>query len=164
MTVVKRLDQGVSAILTVFSTLALPVIMLLFLQWPLRDVFQMGSREANDLGQWLFALYVASSMTMATRKDTHLKSEVLSRHFTPENQWRLKQAGLLFGLLPWACFILWAAWPLVVQSVLQWERFSDTGNPGYVFIKLALVVMAGLIVVQALLDLFTPRPQEKAPH
>ena len=52
--------------------LALPLITLLFLQWPLRDYIQVYSREANDLGQWLFALYVAAAVTAATRAGTHL--------------------------------------------------------------------------------------------
>ena len=47
--------------------LVLPIVLLLCLQWPLRDLVQGWSREANDLGQWLFALYVAASLTAATR-------------------------------------------------------------------------------------------------
>ncbi len=31
------------------SLLVLPVSLLLFLQWPLRDLVHAGSREANDL-------------------------------------------------------------------------------------------------------------------
>ena len=153
-----------NALLTLFSLLALPVILLLFLQWPLRDLVQAGSREANDIGQWLFALYIASSITMASRKKTHLKSDVLSRHFTTRTQHRIKQAGLVFGLVPWACFILWAAWPIVMQSVSQWERFSETGNPGYFLIKLALVVMAGLVVIQGLLELFQSSSPSQRPE
>ena len=42
--------------------------LILFLQWPLRDFVQWGSREANDLGQWIFALYVSLAVTFATRE------------------------------------------------------------------------------------------------
>ena len=164
MALFKRIDQAMETLLTVFSGLALPVIALLFLQWPLRDLVQAGSREANDLGQWLFALYVASSLTMASRKNTHLKSDFVSRHFTLKTQHRIKQMGLICALIPWACFILWAAWPIVRQSVGQWERFAETGNPGYFLIKLALIVMAMLIVVQALLELLYSDRTHKGPQ
>ena len=61
--------------------LLLPVVALLFLQWPLRDIFRAWSREANDLGQWLFALYVAICITAATREHTHLAADALARHY-----------------------------------------------------------------------------------
>jgi hypothetical protein len=37
------------------------------------------SREANDLGQIIFALFVAVSVTAATRAGTHLSVDLLAR-------------------------------------------------------------------------------------
>lgn len=164
MTLIKILDCAIKRVLTLFSLLALPVIALLFLQWPLRDLLQIGSREANDIGQWLFALYVASSITLASRTNTHLKSDLLSQGFTPAFQHRLYQAGLIVSVIPWACFVLWAGWPLVTQSLSHWERFADTGTPGYFMIKLALVLMALLMVVQGVLDLFGRPDKTQGPR
>src|SRR5262249_28760821 len=65
------LDRLVAAILSGGRWLLLPVVLLLFLQWPLRDLVRAWSRDANDLGPWLFALYVAMGFTAATRADTH---------------------------------------------------------------------------------------------
>jgi hypothetical protein len=39
-----------------------------------------GIRRANDLGQWLFALYVAASVVATTRAGTHL--ELMPSHVT----------------------------------------------------------------------------------
>ena len=61
------LDRLVESVLAAAKWLALPIVTLLFLQWPLRDLARAYSREANDLGQWLFAIYVAASITAATR-------------------------------------------------------------------------------------------------
>jgi len=61
------LDRLIGHLVAAAKWLALPLITLLFLQWPLRDVFRAYSREANDLGQLIFALYVAMSVTAATR-------------------------------------------------------------------------------------------------
>lgn len=151
-----RLDHWVENILTLFDRLALPVIGLLFLQWPLRDLVQAGSREANDLGQICFALLIASSITRATRAGAHLKSDLLARHLPATLQTMLHKTALVVGLLPWACFILWAGWPSIAQSVLQQERFAETGHSGYFLIKAALMVMALLIIVQGVLDVTKP--------
>ena len=46
---------------------------------------------------------------------------------------------------------------VVVPSVAALERFPDTYNPGYFLIKLALWVLAGLVLAQAIVDIATPR-------
>jgi TRAP-type mannitol/chloroaromatic compound transport system permease small subunit len=57
-------------------------------------------------------------------------------------------------LVPWSLFILYAAWPMTAQSVWQLESFPETFNPGYFVLKIALLLAALLILLQALLDAF----------
>ena len=64
----RLLDGVIGVVLGGLKWLVVPLSLLLFLQWPLRELVHGYSREANDLGQWLFALYVASSVTAATRR------------------------------------------------------------------------------------------------
>ena len=151
------LDRLVAAILEVGQWLLLPVVALLFLQWPLREVVQHFSREANDLGQWLFALYVAMAFTAATRAHTHLAADAVARHYGERTRAWLWRLGVLIGLAPWALFVAIAGAKLVVPSVLAREAFADTYNPGYFIIKLALWVLAGLILLQSIVDIFRPR-------
>jgi hypothetical protein len=75
----ERLDRALGRALDWGAWLVLPVVTLLFLQWPLRDLVHGYSREANDLGQWLFALYVAMAVTVATRAHTHLAADLIAR-------------------------------------------------------------------------------------
>jgi TRAP-type mannitol/chloroaromatic compound transport system permease large subunit len=49
-------DRTITAVSAGALILVLPVSLLLFLQWPLRDLVQAYSREANDLAQWLLAI------------------------------------------------------------------------------------------------------------
>src|SRR5262244_3699314 len=95
-----RLDRALSRVLGVFKWLALPISLLLFLQWPLREYFQAYSREANDLGQWLFALYVAASVTSATRAGTHLASDAVARHYRPATRRLLSHLCNVLALAP----------------------------------------------------------------
>jgi TRAP-type mannitol/chloroaromatic compound transport system permease small subunit len=155
------LDRLIGAIVAGASLIAVPVVALLFLQWPLRDLVQAHSREANDLGQWLFALYVAIAVTAATRAHTHLATDVVAHHYAPRTRDILARAGVLLGVLPWGLFVIVAGRNLVLSSLLGRETFPDTTNPGYFLVKLALWLLAGLMLAQGVVDLVAPR---REPH
>lgn len=154
-----RLDRAIARLLAGASLLVLPVSLLLFLQWPLRDVFHAWSREANDLAQWLFALYISAALTCATRLQAHPAAQVLAQRYPERLRAGLRRAASLLVLLPWSAFILYAATPAVWQSVLQLESFPETYNPGYFLVKVAAWLLALLVLLQALLDLI---PEEAA--
>jgi TRAP-type mannitol/chloroaromatic compound transport system permease small subunit len=128
----------------------------LFLQWPLRDLVRGYSREANDLGQIVFALYVALSVTAATRAGTHLAADMVASHYSKITRQRLNRLGAALGLLPWALFVFVAGKSAVVPSLQQLESFQDSGNPGYFLIKAALWVMAIVVMGQSIIDIFRP--------
>lgn len=153
------LDRFVAVTLRSLQWLILPVVLLLFLQWPLRDLLRSHSREANDLGQWIFALYVAASVTAATRARTHLAADMLARRYRPALRALLVRCGAALGLVPWALLVLIAGKHLVWSSLVSLEGFPDTFNPGYFIIKLALWVLAGLVLAQAVLDIARPRAE-----
>lgn len=150
------LESVVDLILAAAKWLALPIVVLLFLQWPLRSILGMYSREANDLGQWLFALYVAVSITAATRAGTHLAADTVARNYSAARRDWLARAGALCGLIPWSIIVLVTSWSLVRDSTLRLEHFPDTGNAGYFIIKLALLLLAVLLLIEGLVEAFRP--------
>lgn len=156
------LDRPIGYLIAAAKWLALPLITLLFLQWPLRDLIRSHSREANDLGQVVFALFVAVSITAATRAGAHLAADLVARHYPARVRRRFKQLGAAFGMLPWALFILIAGKTSVLTSVQQLEAFQDSGNPGYFLVKVALWVMAIAVLGQSLLDIFRPLAADEA--
>ena len=158
MTLLQRLDRLIGRLIDGVQWLALPLILLLFLQWPLRDIVRHYSREANDLGQIIFALFVAVSVTAATRAGTHLAADTLAQRYSAGTRRRLRQLGAALGLMPWAVFVLIASKETVIVSVLGLEAFEDTNNPGYFIIKAALWLMAITIIAQCVLDIFRPAP------
>ena len=153
-----RLDRLVGLTTGAMQWLALPLVVLLFLQWPLRDIFRAYSREANDLGQIVFALYVAVAVTAATRAGTHLAADTLAQRYSACTRRRLRKLGALVSLLPWALFVLIASRATVLSSLAGFERFADTANPGYWLIKLALWILSLLILAQVAVDLARPLP------
>jgi TRAP-type mannitol/chloroaromatic compound transport system permease small subunit len=162
MTFLQRLDRLIGHTVAAVQWLALPLILLLFMQWPLRDLIHVYSREANDLGQIIFALFVAVSVTAATRAGAHLAADTLAQRYSARTRHRLKQLGAALGILPWALFVLFASKGIVVSSVLGLEAFQDTNNFGYFIIKAALWLMAVVIIAQAAVDIFRLKPADDA--
>jgi TRAP-type mannitol/chloroaromatic compound transport system permease small subunit len=154
MSFLRGLDRLIGQVIAATKWLALPLILLLFLQWPLRDLFHGFSREANDLGQVAFALFVAASVTAATRARTHLAADLLAQRYSAATRRRLNKLGSAIGLLPWALFVLIAGRTTVAFGLRDLEAFQDSGNPGYFLVKLALWFMALLLIGQSLVDIF----------
>jgi TRAP-type mannitol/chloroaromatic compound transport system permease small subunit len=155
-TALRILDRLIGAIVATAKWLALPLVVALFLQWPLRDLVRLYSREANDLGQVAFALFVAVSVTAATRARTHLAADLLAQRYSARTRRYLARIGAAIGLLPWAILVLLISRTTVVSGLQHLEAFQDSGNPGYFLIKLALWLMAITVIAQALVELFTP--------
>ena len=123
------LDRLIGGVIAGAQWLALPLVLLLFLQWPLRDIVRCCSREANDLGQIVFALLVAASVTAATRAGTHLAADTLAQRYSPRTRHRLRRIGAAIGLIPWALFIVYASRNFVLQSALGLEILRRYGEP-----------------------------------
>jgi TRAP-type C4-dicarboxylate transport system permease small subunit len=138
--------------------LALPLSLLLFLQWPLRDLVHGYSREANDLAQAIFAIYVAVAVTVATRRGTHLAADVLAHRYPPHWRARLARAAALGVLVPFALLVLYHGVGPAWSSLAQLERFPETLNPGYFVIRIAVLALAALVLAQALRHLIAPPP------
>ena len=144
------------------SLLVLPLSLLLFAQWPLRDVVGAGSRPANDLAQWVFALYVAFALRHTTRVRGHMAADTLAARYPRALRDGLQRWGQALCVLPWAVFVVAGGAPIVWQSLRGLEAFPDTFNPLYFVIKIAVWLMALLMGLQALLDMLRPaRPEEQ---
>ncbi|CAN5922945.1 hypothetical protein BH11PSE3_BH11PSE3_06990 [soil metagenome] len=149
-------DRAVGWLVEAGRWLVLPVALILFLQWPLRDLVRAWSRDANDLGQWIFALYVSLALTFATRQRTHLAVDAIAQGYSAPLRNRIARWGGFLCVAPWAAFMLWAVWPTMLRSVLALEKFPETYNPGYFLVKVATVLLAVLALLQAVLDLRRP--------
>ena len=150
-------DRTVGRLLDAAAWLALPLSLLLFLQWPLRDIVRAYSRDANDMAQWIFALYVGLALTAATRAGGHLCADFLAERYSRLVRARLAVLGHLVATIPWSLFVLVSGFPATWQSLRQLEGFPDTYNPGYFLVKVAATLLAGTMLVQGVLDILRDR-------
>jgi hypothetical protein len=135
------------------SVLVIALSLLLFVQWPLRDWIQAYSRQANDVGQILFALYTSVAITEASLTKHHLA--IASHHNNADKvnaPWR--SWALLLCVGPWALFLIWTAVPQMLVSVAQLESFSEGNTPGYFILRIALVLLGVLVLVEAVHSIF----------
>jgi TRAP-type C4-dicarboxylate transport system permease small subunit len=138
--------------LSLLKWLVLPISALLFLQWPLREVVQQFSREANDLGQILFALYVAASISAATRAGTHLTASSAAHHYNPRTLQAFRIVANVGAVIPWLAFVAWSGSPMILSALNNFERFQDSLNPGYFIIKMTLWLLAVTLLIASILD------------
>jgi TRAP-type mannitol/chloroaromatic compound transport system permease small subunit len=137
--------------------LVLPLVLLLCAQWPLRDAVAAGSRQANDLAQWIFALYVALAVRQATRRRAHMSADAWARgHLAPRMQAMFHRFGLALCVLPWALYVLASGGLPVWRSITQLESFPDTTNPLYFVIKASAWLLALLLALEAIVEALMP--------
>jgi TRAP-type C4-dicarboxylate transport system permease small subunit len=152
----ERLDRSIAAVIAAAQWLALPLVVLLFLQWPLRELVHAYAREANDLAQLIFAVYVAISIAAATRAGLHLAADVVAHRYSAVARRRLFRIVVALGIVPWALFVLIASKSTIFFSVALLESFQETRNPGYFIIKIAVWIMAVMILLQSIVDMARP--------
>jgi TRAP-type C4-dicarboxylate transport system permease small subunit len=150
------LDRFIGRCCDAAMVLAVPISLLLFLQWPLRELVQAYSREANDLAQALFACYVSIAVTYATRRRVHLGTDLLARHYPIRIRRDLHRAAGLLLIMPWSLFVLWSGWGSIGASIKALESFPETYNPGYFFVKSAVGLLAALALAQSVISVLAP--------
>jgi TRAP-type C4-dicarboxylate transport system permease small subunit len=152
----RRLNALLDRITDAGALLVLPLALLLFAQWPLRDLVGAGSRPANDLAQWVFALYVALALRHTTRTHGHLAADTLADKYPPHVRRAIGRFGHALAVLPFALFVLVSGAPLMWNALRLLEAFPDTLNPGYFIVKCSAWLLALVLALQALADLLAP--------
>jgi TRAP-type mannitol/chloroaromatic compound transport system permease small subunit len=165
----RRLADDLSAIVDfagrAASWLCLPLILLLFLQLPLREIVHGGNNTDNDFGQIVFANFFMLGIPFAMRHDAHVRVDIFHQRFSA--RWRaiIELAGTVLFTLPWLALLGWYALPIVLNSLRQSEKFAETYTPGYFILKLGLFFFVVLVafeavasIIRACLALTFPQP------
>lgn len=133
--------------------LGVVIALLLCLQWPLRELGSSRSLLANDVAQSLFALYVAAALRHAGVRGAHLVARPELTAAGTGLVGTLRRRGAALVVLVWSLYLLIASTPQVLDSLRALERYPETENPGYFLVKLALLMAAWLLALQAVVDL-----------
>jgi len=130
--------------------LCLPLIVLLFLQLPLREIVHAGNNADNDFGQVIFAAFFMLGIPFAMRHDAHVRVDIFYQRLTVRQRAAIDLIGTVLLLLPWLALVGWYSLPIVLNSLFEMEKFAETYTRGYFILKLQLFFLVALVGLQAI--------------
>jgi TRAP-type mannitol/chloroaromatic compound transport system permease small subunit len=143
------IEAAVDRIGSVMAWLVLAVVFLLFLQNPLREYLGRGQFLANDMGQLSHAAVFMIGVAYAWRWDRQVRVDLFYRKMGARAKAVVNLLGTLFLLLPWLTIVAWDAVPTVIDSVRIFERFPETGSPGFFVFNSLLLAFVATMGLQA---------------
>ncbi len=135
------------------SWLAIPVVGLLFLQVPLREIVKAGQETANDFGQLAHAALFMIGCAYAMRWDGHVRVDLLYQRMGTRARAWVDLLGTSLFTLPFLAIVGWYSIPIVAQSWKDIEEFPVDYTPGYFLMKSLLLVFVGLVGLQAIANI-----------
>jgi TRAP-type mannitol/chloroaromatic compound transport system permease small subunit len=133
--------------------LCLPLVVLLFLQLPLREIVHGGNNTDNDFGQVIFAAFIMLGIPFAMHHDAHVRVDIFHQRLTARRRAAIELAGTVLFLLPWLALVGWYSLPIVLNSLFEMEKFAETYTPGYFILKLQLFFFVALVGLQAIANM-----------
>jgi len=133
--------------------LCLPVVLLLFVQLPLREIVHSGYNAANDYGQIVFAWFFMLGIPFAMRHDAHVRVDIFYQRFSAKRRAAINLLGTVLFVLPWLGLLYWYSIPIVMNSLRETEKFAETYTPGYFILKFQLFLFVALVGIQALANI-----------
>lgn len=133
------------------SWLTLLMVLVTFVVVILRYLFNVGWIAMQETITWMHALVFMLGAAYTLRHDGHVRVDVFYRTASPRAKAWVDLLGTLVLLLPVCGFIAWTSWDYVASSWAVHEASKETGGlPGLYLLKTAILVMAGLLILQGL--------------
>lgn len=151
--VARLLESIVVRIGNAAAWLIAAVVLLLFVQIPLREIFATGNGLANDMGQLAHAAAVVCGIAVAQGRGLHVRVDLFAQNWREHTRAWVAIFGTLFFVLPWMGVIAYFGWAPVRRSFGALERFPEQFSPGYFLLKGTILALAALVLIQALADI-----------
>lgn len=143
--------RGNQLIARLVSWGVLAMVLIYALLVALRYGADWGSIALQESVSYLHALVFMGAAAAGLSLDQHVRVDVLSSRWSARRKQWVELAGHLLFLLPFAGFLLWAAWDYVADSWSRGETSREPGGLPYVYLlKSLILVMAVQLALQAL--------------
>lgn len=134
--------------------LTLGMVLVTFLVVVLRYVFDLGWIALQEAVTYQHALVFLLGAAYTFKQQGHVRVDIFYQNFTPRQRALVDLLGDLLLLMPVAIFIFWMSWDYVVVSWELRESSPEAGGlPGVFLLKSAMLLMAGLLVIQGITDI-----------
>lgn len=133
------------------SWCVLGMVLLTFLVVVLRYVFDSGWIALQESVTYLHSLVFLLGAAYTLKHDAHVRVDIFYSRFSERTKAWVELLGHLFILIPVMLFIAWISWPYISDAWAVKESSRDVGGlPGVYLLKSLILLMAGLLIIQAL--------------
>ncbi|MGD2053907.1 MAG: TRAP transporter small permease subunit [Gammaproteobacteria bacterium] len=132
------------------SWLTLLMVIVTFIVVVLRYVFDTGWIALQESISYMHAMVFLIGASWAVQQEAHVRVDIFYSRFSSKTKAWIDMLGGLLLLLPVMIFVGWISWEYVIDSwdVLEGSREAG-GLPGVFLLKTLILVLAGLLVLQA---------------
>ena len=136
------------------SWLTLLMVIVTFVVVVLRYVFDIGWIALQESVTYLHAMVFLIGASWALQQEAHVRVDIFYSRFSASTKAWVDLLGSLLMLLPVMAFIAWISWEYVVDSwdVLEGSREAG-GLPAVFLLKSLILVLAGMLMLQALVQI-----------
>jgi len=135
------------------SWLTLLMVIVTFIVVVLRYVFDVGWIALQESITYMHAMVFLIGASWAVQQEAHVRVDIFYSRFSSRTKAWIDMLGSLLLLLPVMVFIGWISWEYVIDSwdVLEGSREAG-GLPAVFLLKTLILVLAGLLILQALVQ------------
>jgi TRAP-type mannitol/chloroaromatic compound transport system permease small subunit len=136
------------------SWLTLLMVIVTFIVVVLRYVFDIGWIALQESITYMHALVFLVGASWAMQQEAHVRVDIFYSRFSSKTKAWVDLFGSLLMLLPVMAFVAWISWEYVSESwnVLEGSREAG-GLPGVFLLKSLILVLAIMLILQALVQI-----------
>ncbi len=136
------------------SWLTLLMVIVTFIVVVLRYVFDIGWIALQESITYMHAMVFLVGASWAMQQEAHVRVDIFYSRFSSKTKAWIDLFGSLLLLLPVMAFVAWISWEYVSESwnVLEGSREAG-GLPGVFLLKSLILVLAIMLVLQALVQI-----------
>lgn len=133
------------------SWLALLMVLVTFIVVVLRYLFDYGSIALQESVTYMHATLFLVGAAWTLQQNAHVRVDILYNRCSEKTRALIDLLGSLFLLMPLMLFIAWISWQYVIDSWGVYEGSREAGGlPGVFLLKSLILLMAALLVLQAI--------------
>ncbi|MDH5544805.1 MAG: TRAP transporter small permease subunit [Gammaproteobacteria bacterium] len=136
------------------SWLVLFMVVVMFIVVVLRYMFNVGWIAMQESVTYAHVLVFMLGTAFAMKHNQHVRVDIFYQRYSPSGRAWINIFGSVFLLLPVAVYIFSSSYEYVLDSISLKESSREAGGLPFVYLlKLQMLIMAGLLVLQALAEI-----------
>lgn len=147
------------------SWLTLMMVIVTFIVVVLRYVFDIGWIALQESITYMHAMVFLIGAAYTMQQEAHVRVDILYSKLSTKNRAWVDLLGGLFLLLPMMVFITWVSWEYILSSWNVMESSREAGGlPGVYLLKSLILMMATLLILQAIVQVIRSLQKIRGAH